>query len=144
MVRNYDSLKLRRTYIGGSKTEELKIFLNAQGIKSDEISDDPEINWFEFRRLSITNFEDIIHVTFSRKLFSEITSYFLLFTSFYLTLLNYHILFFISLGISLVFQAFSYYFKRKENKEILNYNLVIALTNNMILNESGIRLNSIE
>jgi len=140
IVRNYCCLKLRRTYIGGSKTEELKIFMNVQGIKNNKICNDPQIDWFEFRRLSIKNFEDVICVTFSRKIFTKITSYMLLLLSFNIMLLNYDILFFICFGLSYIFQAFFQYFKWKEKKEISNYNLVITLTNNMIRKESGLNL----
>ena len=35
--RSYDSLKLFRTYIGGSKKKELRTFWDAQGYAKDEI-----------------------------------------------------------------------------------------------------------
>lgn len=141
IVRNYNHLKLQRTYIGASKKEEIKTFIGVQDIEN---IDDPQIDWFEFRRLSIFSFEDIIHVTFSRKIFSEITSYLLMFISFYLMQLNYNILFFICFGLSILSYTFFRYFMWKQKKEISNYNLVISLTNNMIQKESGMCLMSIE
>ena len=61
--RTYDKFKLFRTYIGGSKKKELESFLATRG-GTDNGS---EADWFEFRRLVIVQFEDILHVTCSRK-----------------------------------------------------------------------------
>ena len=45
--REFKNLKFRRTFIGGSKQEELKRFIEVQGTKEDN----SECNWVEYRRM---------------------------------------------------------------------------------------------
>jgi len=140
--RNYERLKLSRTYIGGSKKEELKTFKNTCNVK--ENPEDTEVDWLEFRRLVITNFEDILHVTCSRKFVTEKLSYRLLGISFGFVLLKLIVVFFIFLGLSITIYCLFQYFKHKENREIGNYNVVMVFTNNAIREELGLSMPNIE
>jgi hypothetical protein len=143
--RDYTHLKLLRTYIGGSKKEELRIFLDAQGIKKGIINhEDLHIDWFEFRRLVIINFEDIIHVIFSRKLIFKKLSFLFLGLSFCMILLNLITLFFICLSLAIISQIFFNYFKYEEKRNIINYDAIIKLTNNSIKQEFGLNLPDIK
>ena len=59
--REFNTLKFRRTFIGGSKQRELDIFLEAQGTKEDN----SECNWLEYRRLLMKYCDDILNVILS-------------------------------------------------------------------------------
>lgn len=145
LARDYNYLKIHRTYIGNSKKEQSRIFLKAQGIeKGKRNSDNPNVDWLEFRRLVIQNFEDIIHVIYSRKVIVESLSYILLLMSIPLLLLNYNLLFIISFGLSSLLYIFFEYYKRKEIKEAFNYHVVITITNSMIRKEFGLEIPDIE
>jgi hypothetical protein len=144
IIRSYNHLKLYRTYIGDSKKEEVRRFLIVQGIKKEQFSKNSKIDWFEFRRLIITNFEDIIHVTFSRKFVAQIFSYIFMFISLLMIFSEIKILFFIYFGLSLFLQIFFQYFKYREHKEISNYKIIITLTNNIIQKKWGLSMTGIE
>ena len=59
--RKFEKRKFSRTYIGGSKKTELKMFLDAQGTKEDN----SECNWLEYRRLLMEYCNDILNVIVS-------------------------------------------------------------------------------
>src|SRR5208283_3367436 len=92
--RKYSQLKFQKTYIGGSKKEQYRIYMECQGgIKNGNTYDkkgniydkdgnlltDKSMDYnpdfvsktdtdiLEFRRLIIFEFEDCMHVYFSRK-----------------------------------------------------------------------------
>jgi len=144
ITRNYNHLKLYRTYIGNSKKEEKRRFLNVQGIKKGQFSENSKIDWLEFRRLAITNFEDIIYVTFSRKFVAQISSYIFIFISSFMIFSEIKFLFFICFGLSILLQAFFQYFKYRERIEISNYNIIITLTNKIIQKKFGFDMMGIE
>lgn len=129
--RYYNRLKFFRTYIGGSKKKELNLFLNAQG---------DQIDWFEFRKLVILNFEDVLHVTFSRKFATKRLSFWFLGISFCMILFKIIILAFICFGLALISQIFFNYFRYREGRNIVNYDIIIRFTNNFIRQEFGINL----
>lgn len=138
IIRNYDKLKLCRTYIGGSKKEELRIFLKAQG------SETGVIDWIELRRLIIRDFEDIIHVAFSRKYIAEKLSIVFIVLSLFAIFMKLNMLFIILGILSIISRLFYFYFKHKERKEANNYNVALTLTNNVIRDEIGLNLPSIQ
>jgi hypothetical protein len=127
--RSYDSLKLFRTYIGGSKKKELQLFQDTQ---------DSEIKWFEFRRLVITQFEDIIHVRYSWMIFTKRLSYLLLTLA--LVLLSFKILSLICVGLAIFSYCFSKYFESKVSTDVSNYGIVMAFTDSYIQKEFGMFL----
>jgi len=62
--RKFNSLKFRRTYIGGSKREENRMFLEVQGTKEDN----SECDWFEYRRMLKEYCDDKLNILLSWKL----------------------------------------------------------------------------
>lgn len=59
--RKFEKSKFTRTYIGGSKQEEAKIFAEVQGTKEDN----SECNWLEYRRFFMQYCDDILNVIVS-------------------------------------------------------------------------------
>ena len=59
--RKFSNLKFRRTFIGGSKKEELKRFAEVQGTKEDN----SECNWLEYRQLLKTYCDDKLNILLS-------------------------------------------------------------------------------
>ena len=59
--RKFNKRKFVRTYIGGSKAEELKRFTDVQGTKEDN----SECNWLEYRRLLMEYCNDVLNVIVS-------------------------------------------------------------------------------
>ncbi len=135
--RTYNKFKLFRTYIGGSKKKELQTFLATR----DGTNNGSESDWFEFRRLVIIQFEDILHVTCSRKIFAQKLSYILLFLG--MILLSFKILSLFCVGIAILLFCLSKYYKNKEHRNICDYNIVMIFTDNYIHQEFGLNLPSI-
>ena len=75
--REYENLKFKRTYTGGSKMNEFKIFKQVQNSSG-------ECDWIEYRRILFPYFEDVMHVAFSRAFLTKISSQILLGISFFL------------------------------------------------------------
>jgi hypothetical protein len=144
MIREYNFLKLHRTYIGGSKKEELKEILRVQGIEDGKPCENLKIDWLNVRRLAIINFEDIIHVAFSRQFITKELSYLFLFVVLFIVFFKIGILFFICLGLLVILQIFFQYFKHNYYKQITNYIVLMTLTNNMIREELGLNMPDIE
>jgi len=59
--RKFNDLKFTRTYIGGSKREELRLFTEVQGIKDDN----SECNWLEYRRYFMEYCDDKLNILLS-------------------------------------------------------------------------------
>lgn len=59
--RKFNNFKFRRTYIGGSKREENRMFLEVQGTKEDN----SECNWFEYRRMLKEYCDDKLNILVS-------------------------------------------------------------------------------
>jgi len=58
IYRNFNKLKFKRTFIGGSKKNEKKIFEIVQGTKEDN----SDCNWIEYRKIFIQYFDDILNI----------------------------------------------------------------------------------
>ena len=59
--RKFNKLKFTRTYIGGSKKEELRVFAEVQGTKEDN----SECNWLEYRRYFMQYCDDVLNILMS-------------------------------------------------------------------------------
>ena len=59
--RKFNALKFRRTFIGGSKREETRLFLEVQGTKEDN----SECNWLEYRRMLREYCDDKLNILLS-------------------------------------------------------------------------------
>ncbi|MDA3780577.1 MAG: hypothetical protein PF487_10225, partial [Bacteroidales bacterium] len=71
IYREFNKLKFKRTYIGGSKRNENKIFNDVQGI----MGDNSDCNWIEFKRLIIQYMDDKLNIIFSWKYIFNIISF---------------------------------------------------------------------
>lgn len=61
--RKFNNLKFTRTYIGGSKKEENRVFTEVQGTKEDN----SECNWLEYRRYFMEYCDDKLNILLSWK-----------------------------------------------------------------------------
>jgi hypothetical protein len=59
--RKFNNLKFSRTYIGGSKKDENRIFAEVQGTKEDN----SECNWLEYRRILKEYCDDKLNIILS-------------------------------------------------------------------------------
>jgi len=131
--RKFDNLKFRRTYIGGSKQRENQIFTEVQGTKEDN----SEVNWFEYRRVFTQYCDDTLNIILSWKYLSLIVSYIFLVIA---TLAS-----FVSLKVSLIFLVFAIvsqlgfqYLKRKEKKNLSDFNYSLNSIHSEIKKRTGL------
>jgi len=59
--RKFENLKFRRTYIGGSRKAEARMFTEVQGTKEDN----SECNWLEYRDILKTYCDDKLNILIS-------------------------------------------------------------------------------
>jgi hypothetical protein len=64
--RKFNNLKFSRTYIGGSKKEESRIFAEVQGTKEDN----SECKWLEYRRILKEYCDDKLNILLSWRVVS--------------------------------------------------------------------------
>lgn len=162
----YSQLKLTRTYIGGSKKEQFRIYMECQGANKDGKTYDKKGNIydkdgknlteedfnnlnnpdfipisdtddFEFRRLIILEFEDKLHVVFSRKYVSEKIAYLFAFLSI-IAMFIAITTFFITFVLSLLFWCVSKYFEHKQYEYMSGYEVGIALLDYGIKEKFGL------
>ncbi len=130
--REYDSLKLKRTYLGGSKRKELEIFKKTQtSINFD---------WIEYRRILFPYFEDILHVYFSRAFITKILSVVLLGISMFLCVAELHMISFIILMFSIFFRILFINYERKTKQVLSSYNLFHDVVKNEIKNQTDLEI----
>jgi hypothetical protein len=133
--RTFENLKLKRTYIGGSKERELEIFLKVQGNSEDN----SDCDWLEYHRILVQYFDDILHVVLSWKYVMKCLSYGLMFIALYMLFKNIHVFAVIQL-ISSAFYISYLYFKNKEKKNLSNYNCSLDITLAEIKRQTGFEL----
>jgi hypothetical protein len=122
--RKFNGLKFRRTFIGGSKQEELKIFAEVQGTKEDN----SECNWLEYRRILMQYSDDILNVIFSwRYVFGILRMVFAVLAL--LILFANPIPAIFVLGLSGIFQILFIHQKNKEMKRLSVYNFSLDIIN---------------
>jgi hypothetical protein len=129
--RNYEYLKLKRTYIGGSKEKELEIFNHVQ-------HGGPECDWFEYRRILFPYLEDELHVNFSRSIMSKTLSFILLGISFLLGVSHLAILSLITVSLAILFRVLIKFFEKKITETLSSYNMSIDIVKNKIKIMSGL------
>ena len=125
--RNYEYLKLKRTYIGGSKEKELEIFDQVQNIDGNGTCD-----WLEYRRILFPYLEDELHVNFSRSVASNRLSFILLGISFLFGVFHFIILSVITILLAVIFRAIIIYFKKKITETLCSYNMSVDIVKNKI------------
>ena len=131
--RNYENLKIKRTYIGGSKEKELEIFMNVQNTNG-------ECDWVEYRRILFPYLEDVMHVAFSRSFITKKLGFILLGFSFLLGLLHLPILSIIMIIFSILFRISFIFFERIIRDTLSSYNLSTDIVKNEIRNSMGFEM----
>jgi hypothetical protein len=134
--RTYNTLKLNRSYIGGSEKSENDLFIKVQGDYEDAC------DWLEYRRMFIIYYNDRIHVDFSWKYILNKARFIFLFSSI-LFIIN-PIFIFISIGLFLLLSAFKLYFRKREFSGISGFTLSIYIINKEIKNRYNIDLTANE
>jgi hypothetical protein len=132
--RTFEGNKYRRTYIGGSKQDELQTFLRVQGTQEDN----SECDWLEYRRILTTYFDDMLHVIISWKaLLQKISFIVLIFSASFLKI---PMIFFGLLVVSIMFQIFHYKLKWTEKRKLRDYDACLSITLIEIQKLTGLEL----
>jgi len=129
--RNYEYLKFKRTYTGGSKAKELEIFDRVQN--TNDCCD-----WIEYRRILFPYLEDMLHVNFSRSFIAKKLSFLFLGLSFLLGFFHVTILSIIVLLLAIIFRISLFSFERKIRETQLSYNMSIGIVKNEIKIMTGL------
>jgi len=132
--RTFQGHKYKRTYIGGSPKKEMEIFLEVQ----DTANDFKNCDWFEYKRIIITLFDDILHVFLSWEiLLKNLSIGFLLFgLLFYKSILILSVFF----GISLLIYLSRLILINFRKKKTADYNFVLSSILNEIKQRFGLDL----
>lgn len=131
--RKFNGLKFKRTYIGGSKQEELKSFQEVQGTKEDN----SECNWLKYRRMLMHYLDDTLNIILSWKLILSIFR--IVFAVLALLVLFISpITSFIILGLSVFSHLSIMGLKKRENRLLSEYDFSL----NIINQETGLSLNN--
>jgi len=129
--RNYEYLKFKRTYTGGSKAKELEIFDRVQN--TNDCCD-----WIEYRRILFPYLEDMLHVNFSRSFIAKKLSFLFLGLSFLLGFFHVTILSIIVLLLAIIFRTLLFSFERKIRETQLSYNISVGIVKNEIKIMTGL------
>jgi len=133
--RKFNKLKFKRTYIGGSKSSENKIFKEVQGEKEDN----SDCNWIEYRRLFTEYMDDKLNILLSWIYLSNIVSIAFAAITFFLLFININIAF-IVFGFSIIFQLILRYLKYKEKQLLFGYDFSLDIILREIKNRTGLQL----
>lgn len=134
IVRNFEGRKYHRTYIGGTQKKELETFLDVQGTKEDN----SECDWLEYRRIFTEYFNDKLHVLLSWKMLMQELSYLTLILA--IVLFKYQILFFMFIGMGIIFQIVGYFLSSRIKRHSINYDLGLSITLSEIQKQTGLQL----
>jgi len=132
--KTFEGKKYWRTYIGGSKEQELAIFLKVQGTKEDN----SECDWFEYRRILSEYIDDNLHVLVSWKILTQKIGIILLVSS--LLFLKLPIIFFTLIGLSLVFMGIHIVLKSRQDKKLSDFDMCLSITLDEIRKTTGLEL----
>lgn len=129
--RKFSNLKFSRTYIGGSKKEELRIFAEVQGTKEDN----SECNWLEYRRYFMEYCDDKLNILLTWREVSEklriVFAALALFLSYFQPVLG-----IVFLGVAGIFHILFWHLKNLEARRLSEYNFSL----NTINNQTGLDL----
>lgn len=131
--REYENLKFKRTYIGGSERKELEIFKQVQNVNG--ICD-----WIEYKRILFPYFEDVIHVAFSRAYITRILSVVFLAISFLFGFFHFNILTILTLSLSILSRSLFFIFDRKTIQALRSYDLSFDIVKNEIKKSTGLEI----
>lgn len=122
--REFNELKFKRTFIGGSKQEELKMFADIQGTKEDN----SECNWFEYRRMFMQYCDDILNIILSWKYVVGILRIVFAILSLLISITN-PVIGLIVLLIAAIFHVSFWHLKNLELKKLSEYNFSLDIIN---------------
>jgi hypothetical protein len=129
--RNYENLKLLRTYTGGSKEKELEIFMQVQNVSG-------ECDWIEYRRILFPYLEDVLHINFSRSVVTKKLSHIFMGFAFLLGLAHLAVLSILILLLSILFRILFAYFEKKIKEAKSSYNISVGIVKREIKNLTGL------
>jgi hypothetical protein len=131
--KTFDTLKFKRTYIGGSKKRELEIFNRVQGL--DETNS--ESDWFEYRRIYTEYSYDLLNVLVSWRYILNIISHVLLILTILVALINIYVsitIFVLGIVSRLVYLMV----KSKELNQIFTHDFVLKIVSEKIHEHTGL------
>jgi hypothetical protein len=120
--RTFNKKNYRRTYIGGSKQKEMRIFTKVQG-KAD---DNSECDWLEYRRILMQYFDDVWNVLDSWKELTDYVSIAILILG--ILFINNSVIFFPIITISIIVRIISFRLGLKIQNILKNYNMCLSTT----------------
>jgi hypothetical protein len=133
--RKFDSLKFKRTYIGGSKKNESKAFTDVQGTKEDN----SECDWMEYRRILTQYLDDVLHVLLSWKYVTKLLS--IVFGLIAMFALCYSLPISVTiLSISLIVFLLSKYLGNREKLILMSYDFSLDIVLKEINSQTGFNL----
>ena len=136
--REFNELKYTRTYIGGSKENEIQTFLKVQGNKEDN----SECDWIEYKRILIKYFDDILNILLSWRIVTRNISYLLLFLSI-ISLIITNIPLAIAIAIIAIYlRIISAFFYVKQQKKLFIYDFSLNIVLAEIKKQTGLELSA--
>jgi len=136
MYRKFDSLKFKRSYIGGSKQRENELFIEVQGTKEDN----SECNWLEYRRIFNQYCDDILNIILSWKWLMNILFIVFIRLAALFLFININASVFLLL-LSVGFQLSHQYFKYRERKSLSEFNFSFDIILLAIKQQTGFEFN---
>lgn len=136
IYREFNKLKFKRTYIGGSKQNELKIFNDVQGT----MEDNSDCDWFKFRKLLTQYLDDILNIVLSWEYVLSLLSIIFIIIAVLVSIINPYFSIPI-LSLSLIFQLISQYLKYLVRKKLSEYDFMFNLLLTEIKKQTGFSFN---
>lgn len=129
----FNTLKFKRTYVGGSKKRELEIFKKVQGFDDSN----SESDWLEYRRIFTTYSYDLLIVLMSWRYVLNIISYALLIIAILVALTNTYVsVAIIMLGI--ISRLIYIKVKSKEFNQLFVHDFVLKMVTGKIREHTGL------
>jgi len=132
----FDTLKFKRTYVGGSKQRELKIFNKVQGLDDSN----SETDWLEYRRIFTQYSYDLLMVLMSWRFVLNIISYVLLVIAVLVTLVNLYVSMAIFI-LGIISRLIYIWVKSKEFNQLFAHDFVLKIVFDKIHEQTGFVLN---
>ena len=129
--QTFNTLKFKRTYVGGSKQSELEAFKSVQGINEDNS------DWLKYRIIFMAYSYDLLIVLMSWRYVLNIISYGLLIIGILITLINSNISIVIII-LGLITRLFYIKIKAKELDHLFIHNFVLNMVSNKIRALTGL------
>jgi hypothetical protein len=131
--REYDNLKFKRTYVGGSKKKEFEIFKQVQNSGGD-------CDWIEYKRILLPYLEDVAHVTFSRSYIARILSVVFMALALIFAVFSFSVLSITCLSLSILSRFIFFSFERKTKQALMSYNISYDIVRNEIKKSTGLEI----